>query len=77
MSRADRLAMELRCPDKTNAAQYVGTAMRGRLDDLLHASYCAAGGAQRCPTGRRARSPLDGRAGDERRKRDAAIERLV
>jgi hypothetical protein len=43
MSRADGPEMELRCPDKTNAAEYVGTAMRSRLDELSILLKVAAG----------------------------------
>lgn len=49
MSRADQPEMELRCPDKTNAADYVGTAMRGRLDDLALLLATANGGAKPTP----------------------------
>lgn len=49
MSRADRPELELRYPDKTNAADYVETAMRGRLDDLALLIATASGGVKPTP----------------------------
>jgi hypothetical protein len=76
MSRADRPEVDLRCPDKTNAAEYVGTAMRGRLDDLRLLLLLSEGGRELDRTQMLDVLDLEGPA-DDGEIVDAANERLV
>ena len=75
MSRADQPEIELRCPDKTNAAEYVRTAMRGRLDDLRLLILLSEGGRELNRTQMLDVLELEGPA-DEGEIVDAARERL-
>jgi hypothetical protein len=76
MSRPDRPEVELRCPDKTKAAKYVGTAMRARLDDLRLLLLLSEGGRELDRTQMLDVLGLEGPA-DEGEIVDAANERLV